>query len=121
MTYNLQFARYNRRKKKYGNKTQVYNGKCYDSIKEANYAEDLDWRLKAKDIKAWDRQVKISLDVNGEHITNYFVDFKIIHNDNSIEYVEVKGFATALWQLKWLLFEALINEIDPNAVLTVYK
>lgn len=121
MTYNLVFAKYNRKKKKYGNKTQIYNGLSYHSIKEANYAEDLDWRLKAKDIKSWTRQVKIDLKVNGQHICNYYVDFKVIHNDNSVEYVEVKGFATPEWQLKWRLFEALISEIDKGAVLTVYK
>jgi len=119
--YNLQFKKYNRTKSKYGNTTQRYNGISYDSIKEANYAEELDWRVKAKDIKSWERQIKISLDVNGFHICNYYVDFKIIHNDGSVEYVEVKGFETEVWRLKWKLFEALINDIDPGAEITVYK
>ena len=48
-------------------------------------------------------------------------NFKITHNDGGIEYVEVKGFETEVWRLKWKLFEALIREIDPGAEITVYK
>lgn len=29
----------------------LYNNHVYDSKKEAAYAEELDWRMKAKDIK----------------------------------------------------------------------
>ena len=89
--------------------------------KEAKYAEDLDWRVKGKDIKSWERQKKISLDVNGKHIANYYIDFVIHHNDGSREYVEVKGFATEVWRLKWKLFEALIDEIDPGMEITVVR
>ena len=121
MAYQVQFRSYNRAKSKYNNRTKVYRGHSYDSIKEAQYAEDLDWRVKAEDIKNWERQVKIPLDVKGRHICNYYVDFKITHNDGSIEFVEVKGFQTEVWRLKWLLFEALIDEIEPGAVLTVYR
>lgn len=121
MSYRYKYRNQNRSKSKYHNKTRHYGGHTYDSIKEAQYAEDLDWRIKAKEIKGWERQVKIPLAVNGKHICNYYVDFKIIHNDDGVEYVEVKGFATQLWNLKWKLFEALIEDIDPGAELTVYK
>ena len=121
MTHTILFKRENRSKSKYHNSTKIYGGLTYDSIKEAQYAEDLDWRVKGKDIKSWERQIKIALDVNGYHICNYYVDFKITHNDGGIEYVEVKGFETEVWRLKWKLFEALINEIDPGAEITVYK
>lgn len=109
------------RRNKYNAKSTCYNGIYYHSKFEAGYAEELDWRIKAKDIKSVERQVKISLDVNGKHITNYFIDFVIIHNDDSFEYVEVKGFETEVWRLKWKLFEALIDQIHPGAVLTVVK
>ncbi len=105
---------------KYGAERQLYNGCTYHSKKEAGYAAELDLRKKAGDIKDWSRQVKISLDVNGHHITNYFVDFMIEHNDTSIEYVEVKGFSTDVWRLKWALFEALFSSL-PNVALTVVK
>lgn len=105
---------------KYSAKRQFYNGNTYHSKMEAGYAESLDLRKMAKDIKDWKRQVKISLDVNGHHISNYFVDFMIEHNDGSIEYVEVKGFETPEWVMKWRLFEALYSDLV-DVKLTVVK
>ena len=112
---------YQKRQNKYNAKSTIYNGISYHSIKEAAYAQELDLRVKAKDIKSWDRQIKISLDVNGYHICNYYIDFKIIHNDKSVELVEVKGFVTEVWRLKWKLFEAIYSEEHPEITLTVVK
>lgn len=95
--------------RKYKNVKQEHNGIVYHSKKEAGYAAELDLRKKAGDILEWERQVKISLDVNGFHICNYYIDFKVLHNDGTIEYVEVKGFETDEWRLKWKLFEALYS------------
>ena len=86
---------------KYGNVAKEYNGITFHSKKEAAYAQELDLRIKAKDIKSWERQIKISLDVNGYHIANYYIDFVITHNDKTKEYVEVKGFETDVWKMKW--------------------
>lgn len=119
--YHVRNQKLTRSKSKYRNESAVYNGIRYHSKKEAKYAEDLDWRVKGKDIKSWDRQVKISLDVNGKHICNYYIDFVIHHNDGSREYIEVKGFSTEVWRLKWKLFEALIDEIDPGMEITVVR
>src|ERR1039458_6706049 len=46
-------------KGKYNAIRSVYNGYPYDSKFEAAYAMQLDWRVKAKEIKAWDRQLPI--------------------------------------------------------------
>lgn len=105
---------------KFGNKKQEVNGIVYHSKKEAGYAHDLAMRKSAGDIKDWERQVKISLDVGKYHIANYYIDFVVTHNDDRIEYVEVKGFETPEWRLKWKLFEALYSEI-PNTILSVVK
>lgn len=110
-----------RTKSKYGNKTKQYNGRTYDSIREATHAEELDWRIKAKEIKEVIPQYKIPLAVNGYHIANYYVDFKVILSDGSIEFHEVKGMVLPLWQMKWNLLQALINEIEPGAELLVIK
>jgi hypothetical protein len=111
--------------RKFGNKynktPQLYNGNRYDSKKEAEFAKQLDLRKKAKDIKDWERQVKIPLAVNGKHIANYYIDFKITNKDGSIELVEIKGFETEVWRLKWKLTEALLDEISPGAELIVIK
>ena len=95
---------------KYGAKKQEYNGYHYMSKKEARYAQDLDLLIKAKEIKSWVPQFKLSLDVNGHHIANYFVDFMVIDKHDTRQLHEVKGFATETWRLKWLLTEALYGD-----------
>lgn len=96
-----------RRANKYGAKTKEYNGRYYHSKLEAYYAQQLDLMLKAKQIKEVVPQFKLSLDVNGKHIANYFVDFLVTNNDDSQELWEVKGMETEVWRLKWKLATAL--------------
>jgi len=105
------------------NVRQTYNGYSYASKLEAKVAMDLDFQKKAGEIKDWQRQVKISLDVNGEHICNYYIDFIVEHNDGTLEYIEVKGLEMPLWKLKWKLFQALYKEKIQNGEikLTVLK
>lgn len=107
--------------RKYKNVLQTYNGYSYHSKKEAQYAFELDCRVKAKDIKGWDRQVKIELDAYDVPICNYYMDFVVYHNDGKIEYVEVKGFETDVWRLKWKLFKAKMAKKQPSAILTLIK
>lgn len=106
---------------KYGSIRQTYNGYSYMSRLEAQYAAELDLRVKAKDIKKWERQVKIDLTAYGKHICNYFIDFVITHNDGSIEYIEVKGLETDLWKMKWKMFSAKMAAEQPRAKLTIVK
>lgn len=110
-----------RTKSKYGNKSTIYNGRKYDSIREATHAEELEWRKKAGEIKEIIPQFKISLDINGQHITNYYVDFKVITKTDSIEFHEVKGFETEVWRLKWKLCQALRDDIEKGAEWIVIK
>ena len=88
----------------------MYNGYNYDSKLEASYAIELDWQVKAGQIKKVERQFKIDLSINGVHICNYYIDFKIIYPDDHEEYHEVKGFATDLWKIKWKLAQAIYPE-----------
>jgi len=99
-----------RTKSKYNNKTKQYNGRTYDSIREANHAEELDWRIKAGEIIEVIPQYKIDLRINERHIANYYIDFKVILSDGDIEYHEVKGFETEVWRLKWKMTEALFPD-----------
>ena len=92
----------------------------YHSKKEAGYAHQLEMRKASGDIKEVERQVKISLDVNGYHIANYYIDFVVTHNDGRREYIEVKGFETPEWRLKWKLFEALYGK-EKDVILTIEK
>lgn len=110
---------YQERQNKYRAKTSIYDGVAYHSKKEAAFAQELDLRKKAGEIKDWRRQVRIPLDVNGQHICDYYIDFEIEHNDGSKEMIEVKGFQTEVWRLKWKLFEAIYNKEHPDIKLTV--
>lgn len=108
---------------KYHSKSTQVEGITYHSKLEAGYADELRIRLMAKDIAGWERQVKIDLTVNGYHITNYYIDFVITNNDGSKEWVEVKGFETEVWKIKWRLLEALFDTMkeNPDDKLTVVK
>lgn len=109
------------RKNKFNATSQTYGGKRYDSKLEATHAMELDWLKKSGEVKDWQRQVKIDLRVNGKHITNYFCDFRVEYTNGLVAYHECKGMVLPLWQMKWALFEALIDEIEPGAELVVIK
>ncbi len=106
---------------KYGSVSHEYNGRIYDSKAEAHYAQDLDLMLKAGELIEVIPQFKIPLDVNGKHICNYIVDFKVTHKDGSEELIEVKGMVMDVWRLKWKLTEAIYTQDHPGTTLTVVK
>jgi len=112
---------FERRYNKYKAEKQTFDGRSYHSKKEADYAAQLAWLKKAGEIKEIKPQYKIDIRVNGKHITNYYIDFKVIYADGRIELIEVKGFQTPEWLLKWRLTEALIDEIEPAAKLVLVK
>lgn len=101
---------------KYGARKKEYNGTVYASAFEARYAAQLDWRKKAGDIKDWSSQVTFHLKVNEQLICKYIIDFVIIHNDNSKEYIETKGFETRDWKIKRKLFKALYPQLNYKVV-----
>jgi hypothetical protein len=92
--------------------------KGFDSRFEKSYADELALRKRAGDIKDYQCQVKIPLIVNGYVVADYFCDFKVIHNDGTIEYVETKGRPGEVWKFKWKLLEAMTAN-DPDIKLTV--
>lgn len=107
---NKPFRSYPKRNK-YNAEKATYNGYTYHSKKEASYAMELDWRIKAGEVKEWTRQHKLELYVNGQKICNYFIDFRAKLTDGSVEYIEVKGFETDVWRLKWKITEATFSEM----------
>jgi len=106
---------------KYGAKTKEYNGRIYHSKKEAGYAQELDLMIRAKEIKEWKPQVRISLDINGYHICNYIVDFEVTNCDGSIEWHEVKGFETDLYRIKRKILEATVLKENKDIKYLVIK
>jgi len=109
------------KRRKFGNTPKQYAGSIYHSTLEANYAAYLDMMKKAINprdkVVKWDRQVKVSLDVNGVHIANWFCDFRVWFADGRSEYHEVKGLESPEYKLKAKLFHALY----PDEMLVVIK
>lgn len=101
--WNKQYSYYNIKK-------TVSHDKKYDSKFEANFGDNLELQLKAKEIRGFDIHQRIPLEVNGYKICDYYIDFVIYHNDETVEYVETKGYATDTWKLKWKLFTALYED-----------
>ena len=95
---------------KYGAKKKEYNGRLYMSKGEASYARELNFRKSAGEITDIVPQFRLPLDVNGYHICNYIVDFKVTLPDGTVELHEYKGFATEVFRIKWKLCEAIWGE-----------
>lgn len=84
---------------------QLYKGNFYHSKAEAKYAMYLDKLLVDKKIKSW--QYEKNIELKGENknkICSYKIDFTVYHNNKIVEFVEIKGFKTAVWKIKWKLF-----------------
>lgn len=94
---------------------RTLNGKVYASKKEMTYAIKLNSLKKAKRkedrVVSVEEQVKFSLDVNGCHICNYILDFKVYYGDGRIEHIDVKGYTKGtiyrLFKMKSKLMEAI--------------
>lgn len=106
---------------KYYAQSTRYNDRLYHSKFEASYARDLDLLIKAKEIKSWEPQVRISLDVNGYHICNYVVDFRVITKDDTVQLHEVKGFETDMFRMKRKLLEATYLHDNPDIEYIIIK
>jgi len=65
-----------------------------------------------------ENQFKIDIRVNGIHITNHYVDFRVTLPDGRVKYMETKGFPTPEWIIKQRLCEAtsdipyLVNPLE---------
>ena len=80
---------------KYGAKKTEYNGRIFDSKKEAEYAGELDLLRKAAGesdrVVDVEYQIPFVLEVNETKIGKYILDFKVTYADGRIEHVDVKG------------------------------
>lgn len=104
---------------KYHSRRTEYGGRTYASQKEAEYARTLDLRKRVGEIRDWRPQVHIPLDVNGERVCTYVVDFEVIYPNGLRELVETKGFQTETWKLKRRLFEATWLKEHPDVRFTI--
>ncbi len=97
-------------KHKYNARKMVIDDKTFDSQKEADYYIYLRTLLKQNKIKSIELQPKFLLQpgfiYQGKkyQAITYTADFKITHNDETIEVVDVKGVKTQVYQIKKKLF-----------------
>lgn len=105
-------------------KRTEYGGLIYDSKLEAGYAQELDLRVKAGDLKSWERQVAFRFALvregdkwvltDGEiagkqniRLWTYYLDFIEHTMDERRIFTEVKGRETTMWRMKWRMLEAV--------------
>jgi len=106
-----------KKKNKYRNQKVEVDGIKFDSRKEANYYSDLLIKKKAGLILDFERQVRFDIVVNNIQIAKYFLDFKVINSDGTINYYDVKGkdkvsgkwVTTDVFALKKKLVEAIYS------------
>ncbi len=101
-------------------KKTVVDGVKYDSRFEASEAKDLTLQLKAGKITGFEAHVRIPLEVNGFHISDYYIDFVVHHLDGTTEYRECKGLSTAVWVLKFKILQAMTHD-DPSIRMTLVQ
>lgn len=106
---------------KYHSETSQVNGVTYQSKFEAAYAQELDLRVRAREIVSWERQIKCEIVIDGIKICTYWVDFLVHYPNGDKELVETKGFETDLWKIKRKLLEAVWLKEHPEYSYTVVK
>ena len=89
------------KRSKYGAVKTKIDGHTFDSIKEAEFYNELKLRLKAGEIKGFFLQ-PIFILAEG---LKYKADFIVFNNDNTTEIIDVKGFKTKEYKVKKKVFE----------------
>lgn len=93
------------KKAKYRSYKTSIDGHTFDSLKEANYYNDLKLRLKCNDIKGFCLQPTFILAPG----LKYKADFIVFNKDNSTQVIDVKGFKTKEYIAKKKVFEDKYN------------
>jgi len=92
------------------------NGHIHKSRVEASDCDKLNLMIKEKGSKYHkvDNEVKFSLDINGNHICNHYMDHVLRSKTKGVKdkAVETKGFKTGVWALKRKLFKAMYPDYD---------
>ena len=119
--FNKEYPTYFKKPKgnKYNAKKILLDGRVFDSTSEGDLYAELKLQERAGLIAKVECQWKEELWAYGKHITNYFVDFKVTHNDGTIEFIEhkSKGTVTGTWLFKWaMLLAKYANEISRGEV-----
>jgi len=99
------------RRSKYGNVRVMFNGRNFDSKREAQHAARLEMLRKAVDDKERvvdiQYQIPFELKVNGKLVAKYIADFRVRFADGRVEIHDAKGVRTDVYKLKKKFFEAM--------------
>lgn len=95
----------NKKESKYKAIRTTVDGKKFDSMKEAEFYNNLKFRLQGKDIKGYCLQPIFIL---AEDLV-YRPDFIIFNNDGTYEIIDVKGYKTPTYLIKKKVFEEKYN------------
>lgn len=106
-----------KKRSKFGAIRTKYNGVMYDSKREAGRAAELTMLQRSGAVLSWDRQREFCLEVNGQLVCKYRVDFVVFWANGDIIYEDVKGFIAQHSRIKMKLFQAL----HPDKTLLVVK
>ena len=79
------------------------DGIKFDSKREAQYYQELKYRVMAGEVVFFLRQVPFDLPGN----TKYRVDFMEFHADGTVHCIDIKGMETAMFKLKKKQVESL--------------
>lgn len=105
-----EFKKINKKKSKYNSQKTEYDGRIYDSKKEAEYAKRLEWLRHAKNkserVDTIEYQPVYPVLIKSTHVFNYRADFRVVYADGRVEVIDVKGFLTEIYRLKKKCVEA---------------
>ena len=107
---------------KYLSHKTVVDGITFDSKDEAKYYEALKIRRYKGEIQGFELQPKFTLvpgfKKNGKtyRAITYTPDFTVYHNDDSVEYVDVKGMTTQQGELRIKLFNYYYQDLKLSIV-----
>ena len=101
---------------KYGAIKTQFNGQTYDSKKEALFAQELEFRKKAKNkserVLKYETQVPYEIVINGQKICKYLADFVVHYSNGKHEVIDVKSSFTRklpVYRLKRKLMKACLG------------
>lgn len=114
-------------KTKYNSKKIIVDGIKFDSMQESSYYLLLKDKLANKEIKSFELQPSYELTPkfmkNGKLIRamTYAPDFLIVHLDDSLEAIDVKGFSTQASEMRKKLFDYRYPDIKLTWISYVKK
>ena len=109
-------------KSKYNSEKVVLDGITFDSKDEMKYYEALKTRRAKGEIQNFELQPKFTLiegfkkDGKTYRPITYTPDFTVYHNDDTVEYVDVKGMTTQQGEMRIKLFHWRYRDLKLSIV-----